>query len=108
MHSHQSDGLLHTFILHTMDSLSRRDATAVRDDAGLYETDHESNMTHTSPATTKHPTKTVIMTGIVFHLMNSRGVTKRPFWSRILRQSRPAREAENLSRGDQHLHCEVG
>lgn len=36
------------------------------------------------------------MTGTVFHLMNSRGLIDKPFWSRMFRQSRPARDAEKL------------
>jgi hypothetical protein len=68
---------------------------------------YRSNITHTSPATTKHPTIIVTITGIVFHRIKSFGDTVKPFCRRMLRQSRPASDAEKLGVSPRSVQAKI-
>ena len=60
---------------------------------------------HTSPATIKHPTIIVMTVETQLYFKNSSCVTVRSFCPRIVRHSRPAREAEKLELGVLHCHA---
>lgn len=57
---------------------------------------YPGSITHTSPATTKHPTIIVTITGTVFQYANSFREMYMSFCARRCFQSRPASEAGNL------------
>ena len=63
---------------------------------------------HTSPATIKHPTIIVMTVETQLYFKNSSCVTVRSFCPRIVRHSRPAREAEKLALGVLHCHARAG